>query len=80
MKRRCTFLEKTPAFLYNTGEGEYLGGKSVSDTSNLGFLLMSTMLKEVCDFCNNQHDMSQIAYMQVCITYTVIGTFVKWLL
>jgi hypothetical protein len=57
MKRRCDFLDKTPAFNYNPGSGEYYGDqwkgkRKVSDTRELGSTLMSTMLQEVKDFCN----------------------------
>ena len=57
MKRRCDFLDKTPAFNFNPGSGEYYddqrtGKKKVSDTRELGSTLMSTMLQEVKDFCN----------------------------
>ena len=56
MKRRCAFLDKCPAFNYNTGHGEYYedasGKKKVSDTRRLGSTLMSTMVQEVADFCD----------------------------
>ena len=56
MKRRCAFLDKCPAFNYNTGHGEYYedasGNKMTSDTRQLGSTLMSTMLQEVVDFCD----------------------------
>ena len=56
MKRRCAFLDKCPAFNYNTGHGEYFedasGKKMASDTRQLGSTLMSTMVQEVADFCD----------------------------
>ena len=57
MKRRCAFLDRLPAFNYNTGFGEYYidpitGKKMTTDTRELGSTLMSTMLQEVIDFCN----------------------------
>ena len=56
MNRRCGFLETLPAFIYNTGAGEYITdeqGKRVrTDTRQLGSTLMTTMLKEVEDFCH----------------------------
>ena len=56
MKRRCGFLETLPAFIYNTGAGEYITneqGKRVrTDTRQLGSTLMTTMLREVEDFCH----------------------------
>ena len=56
MKRRCAFLDNLPAFNYNTGHGEYFpdetGKMTPSDISELGSTLMSTMLKEVSDFCD----------------------------
>ena len=56
MKRRCGFLETLPAFIYNTGAGEYITdeqGKRVhTDTKQLGSTLMTAMLREVEDFCH----------------------------
>lgn len=56
MKRRCAFLDRLPAFNYNSGYGEYYtnlsGEKMTSDTRQLGSTLMSTMLQEVVDFCD----------------------------
>ena len=56
MNRRCGFLETLPAFIYNTGVGEYITdeqGKRVrTDTRQLGSTLMMTMLREVEDFCD----------------------------
>ena len=56
MNRRCRFLDNMPAFNYNTGVGEYITdekGKWVrTDTSHLGSTLMTTMLREVEDFCD----------------------------
>ena len=56
MKRRCNFLDHLPAFNYNTGHGEYFidetGKETTSDIKELGSTLMSTMLREVSDFCN----------------------------
>ena len=56
MKRRCDFLDRLPAFNYNTGSGEYLtneyGVKTATNTEHLGSTLMHTMLNEVSDFCD----------------------------
>ena len=56
MNRRCGFLDTLPAFQFNTGAGEYLideEGKRVrTDTKQLGSTLMTTMLREVEDFCD----------------------------
>ena len=56
MNRRCGFLDELPAFNYNTGVGEYITdqrGKRVrTDTKQLGSTLITTMLREVEDFCN----------------------------
>ena len=56
MSRRCKFLETLPAFNYNTGRGECLtdeDGKQVfTDTRKLGSTLMTTMRREVEDFCD----------------------------
>ena len=56
MKRRCCFLDNLPAFNYNTGKGKHITddqGKRVhSDTRQLGSTLMTTMLREVEDFCD----------------------------
>ena len=56
MNRRCGFLDTLPAFNFNTGAGEYLideEGKRVrTDTKQLGSTLMTTMLREVEDFCD----------------------------
>ena len=57
MKRRCSFLDRLPAFNYNSGRGELYDvpgaeEKMASDTRELGSTLMSTMLQEVIDFCN----------------------------
>ena len=56
MNRRCSFLETLPAFNYNKGVGEYIineQGKRVrTDTKELGSTLMTTMLREVEDFCH----------------------------
>ena len=56
MNRRCGFLDTLPAFNFNTGAGEYLTdqeGKRVrTDTKQLGSTLMTTMLREVEDFCD----------------------------
>ena len=55
MKRRCQFLDRLPAFNYNTGSGEYSrdeqGERIVTNTEQLGSTLMNAMLKEVSDFC-----------------------------
>ena len=53
MKRRCEFLDKFPAFNFNTGRGEYTQGRSVlTNTQKLGSTLMTTMLREVSSFCD----------------------------
>ena len=55
MCRRCNFLENCPSLNYNYGTGEVLvehGMKKYTNTENLGSTLMSTMLKEVSDFCD----------------------------
>ena len=56
MRTRCAFLDNLPSFKYNSGFGEYVvdeqGKKVITDTRQLGSTLMSTMLKEVCDFCD----------------------------
>lgn len=56
MKRRCDFLDRLPAFNYNTGSAEYLtnefGVKTATNTQQLGSTLMHTMLGEVSDFCD----------------------------
>ena len=64
MNRRCDFLDNLPAFNYNRGVGEYLkdqkgkyitdekGKRMVTDTTQLGSTLMTTMLKEVENFCD----------------------------
>ena len=56
MNRRCSFLDTLAAFNLNMGGGEYVTdeqGKWVyTDTKQLGSTLMTTMLKEVKDFCD----------------------------
>lgn len=57
MKRRCSFLDRCPAFNFNGGSTEYIpssdGKKKVkNDTTQLGSTLMETMLREVSDFCD----------------------------
>ena len=64
MNRRCGFLDNLHAFIYNAGVGENLKdregnyitdkkGKRVrTDTKQLGSTLMTTMLREVEDFCD----------------------------
>ena len=56
MNRRCSFLDTLAAFNFNMGEGEYVTneqGKQVcTDTKQLGSTLMTTMLREVKDFCD----------------------------
>lgn len=56
MKIRCGFLDNLPSFNYNVGFGEFLkseqGSKVATDTRQLGSTLMSTMLREVSDFCD----------------------------
>ena len=72
MKRRCAFLDKTPAFNYNIGYGEcYVpetGAESIkSDTRELGSTMMDTMLREVKEFCDLhfKHNWSQKPHQQV---------------
>ena len=57
MKRRCSFLDKCPAFNYNPGSTEYVASsdgkkRKPNDTTQLGSTLMETMLREVSDFCD----------------------------
>ena len=56
MNRRCSFLETLPAFIYNTGGGEYIvdvrGKQVTTDTKQLGSTLITTMIREVEDFCD----------------------------
>ena len=55
MKRRCGFLDELPNFNFNMGVGEYLTEDQTrvcTDTTQLGSTLMTTMLKEVEDFCD----------------------------
>ena len=56
MNRRCIFLDSLFAFNFNMGEGEYItdeqGKRVPTDTRKLGSTLMTTMLKEVEDFCD----------------------------
>ena len=56
MNRRCVFLDSLFAFNFNMGQGEYVtdnqGRKMHTDTRNLGSTLMTTMLKEVEEFCD----------------------------
>ena len=56
MKRRCGFLDCMPAYNFNTGAGEYITNKQgkqiITDTRKLGSTLMTTMLREVEDFCD----------------------------
>ena len=71
MTHRCAFLDTLPAFNYNIGCGEPVsakdGQKDYTDTIHLGSTLLSTMLKEVSDFCHPsvQEDWSGRAYQQV---------------
>ena len=64
MKRRCYFLDNVPGYYCNPGFGEYVkdseggfvldehGQRMKYDTRQLGSILLSTMLKEVEDFCD----------------------------
>ena len=55
MKRRCGFLDTLSNFNLNMGVGEYVTEehrKVCTDTKQLGSTLMTTMLKEVEDFCD----------------------------
>ena len=56
MTRRCNFLDTLPGFNYNIGRGELVtteyGVQVYTDTSKLGSTLLSTMLKEVNNFCD----------------------------
>ena len=79
MKRRCAFLDNLPAFNYNAGYGEYFtdetGKKKASDTRELGSTLMSTMLREVSDFCDPaiKDNWSLKAHQQVYVGRCFIG-------
>ena len=52
MNRRCSFLNSFPAFNYNTGKGYDFGRRERFDTRQLGSTLMTTMIREVEDFCD----------------------------
>ena len=56
MNRRCSFLDNLPAFYLNMGRGEYItdeqGNRVHTDTRQLGSTLITTMLREVEDFCD----------------------------
>ena len=56
MNRRCNFLDSLSAFNFNMGQGEYVidtkGKRIRTDTRKLGSTLMTTMLKEVMEFCD----------------------------
>ena len=83
MKRRCQFLENFPAFIYNTGVGEYTdsrhgrrmstptieGERLATNTRMLGSTLMNAMLKEVSDFCDPEikENWSAKAHQQVSL-------------
>ena len=77
MKRRCAFLDKCPAFNYNTGHGEYYedaaGKKMTSDTRKLGSTLISTMLREVADLCDPKikGNWSLKPHQQVIVNYSM---------
>lgn len=69
MKRRCSFLNKMPGFIYNIGQGEAHKGETNmrTDTRQLGSTLMGTMLREVKEFCSLhiKRDWTQKAHQQV---------------
>ena len=73
MRRRCEFLDSCPGFNLNIGYGEVIvddnGQKRLSNTRKLGSTLMSTMLKEVNDFCDPaiKANWSSKPHLQVCI-------------
>ncbi len=75
MKRRCKFLDNLPAFNYNTGCGEYVKGRRITDTRHLGSTLMETMLKEVSDFCDPaiKEGWSQRPHQQVSVALFVFA-------
>ena len=55
MNRRCSFLDSLPAFNFNMGGGEHQYdsvGRWTTDTKQLGSTLMTTMIREVVDFCD----------------------------
>ena len=55
MNRRCSFLDSLPGFNFNMGLGEYFGSwekRVCTDTRQLGSTLMTTMIREVEDFCD----------------------------
>ena len=80
MKRRCEFLDRLPAFVYNTGggvpvenhHGKYIhslrGEIRLTDTRALGSTLMHTMLSEVSNFCDPTIKENWLlkAHQQVC--------------
>ena len=84
MTRRCNFLDTLPAFNLNAGRGELLAAKDnqdscYTDTTCLGSTLLSTMLKEVSDFCDPsiQENWSVRAHQQVrCIDRVITETYV----
>ena len=80
MKRRCGFLDCLPAYNFNTGAGEYItdkqGKKMITDTRQLGSTLMTTMLREVEDFCDPtiKESWSLKPHQQVLTTATTTKT------
>ena len=60
MLRRCQILDSLPAFNYNQGYGEIvlpeygrIGPRKITNTTNLGSTLMTTMLDEVNHLCTS---------------------------
>ena len=62
MKRRCEFLDNFPGYNYNQGRGP-----DGADTRELGSTLLTAMLKEVNEFCDqsSKEDWSRHAHQQV---------------
>ncbi len=85
MKIRCSFLDKLPTFNYNAGFGEYKvneqGNRAATDTRQLGSTLMSTMLKEVGDFCDPaiKDNWSLKPHQQVCSQNDSLSPAVNYL-
>ena len=78
MNRRCSFLDTLSAFNLNMGRGEYIADEERrwvrTDTRQLGSTLMTTMIKEVEDFCDPliKENWSLKPHQQVTITTTSI--------
>eukprot|EP00731_Ephydatia_muelleri_P036542 Em0275g1a len=73
MKRRCCFMEKIPAFIYNTGLRMPQGASlPCSDTCHLGSTLMTAMLSEVLELCqSDKTDWSSQHHKQ--LVYDCVG-------